>query len=153
MHAALHANLMIGCAWLNTCCSRKYYNNRTGYAFFNWKAHAQGVQNGIGVGGDLSCSLRTEAFCIRNCDSMLCIHDSMLSDINYLAQCCALGINIAVHHALIWLIAVHHVSIMAQFGSLICIIHKNYGSVLCTMAQCYVSASQIEPLLIHDSQQ
>ena len=47
--------------------------------------------------------------------SMLCIHGSCASGINMgctsginsIAQCCESGINVAVHHAAIWLIAVH----------------------------------------------
>ena len=41
-------------------------------------------------------------------------------------------------HALQWLDAVHYASVMAQFGSLICM-HQRYGSVLCTKAQCCAS--------------
>ena len=54
----------------------------------------------------------------------------------YVAKCCASGINMAVHHAIIWLNAVHHASIiLAQFASMICIMHQ-YGSVLCASMLC-----------------
>ena len=64
MHAALHANLKPGRAWLNACCR---------YAYLNWdarcglanNAHAQDVLNGVivdGVRGGLCHSSRRRRF-------------------------------------------------------------------------------------------
>ena len=68
MHAALRANLTPGRVWLNACLQRTgthlYLDDRSGRARCSLanNAHAQDLQNGVGVRGDLCHSSRTEAF-------------------------------------------------------------------------------------------
>ena len=52
----------------------------------------------------------------------------------YVAQCCASGINMTQFGSI--------VCIMHQHGLVLCIMHQNYGSILCTMAQFCASMAQ-----------
>ena len=69
-------------------------------------------------------------------------HDSMLLGINYVAQCCAIRHQYSCASCInnLSLNTVRHACINNGSAWLtICLLHQNYGSVLCTMAQCCAS--------------